>query len=58
MKYLSLVLMWPKAILWLKIEMEKSRLNDLANVLGCKLGILPTSCLSLSCGASFRSIQV
>lgn len=56
-EHLSWVLIWFETILGLKINLEKSKLiivrlvvdvDDLARVLGCKVGTLPTSYLGLS----------
>ncbi|RVW49060.1 putative ribonuclease H protein [Vitis vinifera] len=67
LRYLSQVFMWYEAIFRLKINFDKSEVipvgkvfnvENLASVLGCKIGKLPTSYLDLPFGASFRSSRV
>lgn len=66
-EHLSWVLIWFETILGLKINLEKSKLiivrlvvdvDDLARVLGCKVGTLPTSYLGLSLRAPSRFSRV
>lgn len=63
MEHLSLNLMWFKVSFGLKINEEESELilvqltidvENLAKVLGCKVGTLPTSYLRMPIGAPFR----
>ena len=63
---LSWVFMWFKVIYGLKINLDKSELilvgkvsnkEDLAMVVGCKVGSLPSTYLGLPLDASFKSVQ-
>ena len=65
--YLRWVFIWFEAISRLKINMEKNELivvGDVSNVeehaevLGCKVGALPTTYLGLPLGAPYRSSRV
>ena len=67
MEALSWAFMWFEAISGLKINLHKSDLipggvvlnfEDLARVLGCKVGSLPSCYLDLPLGAAFKSSQV
>ena len=58
--------MWFKVIYGLKINLDKSELilmgkvsnkEDLAMVVGCKVGSLPSTYLGLPLDASFKSVQ-
>ena len=64
---LSWVFMWFEAYSMLKINLEKSELipirdvpnlEKLSEVLGCKVGALPTTYLGLPFGASYKSIRI
>ena len=64
LEYLSWILMWFEAMLGLKINLEKSELipisevlnlEDLVGALGCKVGALPTTYLVLLLGAPLKS---
>ena len=64
---LSWAFMWFEAIFGLKINLHKSELipmgvvpnfEDLARVLGCKVGSLPSCYLGLPLGAAFKSSRV
>ena len=59
--------MWFRVIFGLKFNLDKSvlipneqvsNIEDLAWVVGCKVGFLPTTYLGLPLGASFKSLQV
>ena len=59
--------MWFEAYSVLKINLEKSELipirdvpnlEELTEVLGCKVGALPTTYLGLPFGASYKSIRI
>ena len=63
--YLSWLLMWFEAISGLKINLTKcelipvgraENLDELALVLGCKVGVLPTTYLGLPLGAPYNSL--
>ena len=67
LKYLSCVFMWFETCLGLKIILEKGELipvgdvpnlEGLAEVLGCKVGTLPTTYLGLHFGAPYKSNRV
>ena len=56
--------MWFKAISGLKINLEKGEListgrvpimEELADILGCKMGLLPSKYLGLPLGSTFKS---
>ena len=62
--HLHWVLMWFKAISGLKINLEKGEListgrvpimEELADILGCKMGLLPSKYLGLPLGSTFKS---
>ncbi|RVW27259.1 hypothetical protein CK203_103088 [Vitis vinifera] len=64
LEYLSWVFMWFEACLSLKINLEKSELipigevpnlEEFAEVLGCKVGSLPSTYLGLPLGAPYKS---
>ena len=59
--------MWFEALLWLKVNMEKSELipigrvenvGELADEYGYKVGNLPSTYLGMPLGAPFKSISV
>ena len=59
--------MWFEVIFGLKFNLDKSvlipkeqvsNIENLAWVVGCKVGFLPTTYLGLPLGASFKSLQV
>ena len=63
--HLSWLLMWFEAISGLKINLDKSELIpvgrvsnvvELASVIGCKVGVLPTTYLGLPLGAAHNSM--
>ena len=67
LEHLSCGFMWFKAMFGLKINMEKSELipigdvtnvEDLASVLGCKIGNLSSTYLSLTLGAPHKFVRV
>ena len=62
--HLHWVLMWFKAISGLKINLEKGEListgrvpimEELVDILGCKMGLLPSKYLGLPLGSTFKS---
>ena len=62
--HLHWVLMWFEVISKLKINLEKSELilvgrvpimEELADILGCKMGLLPSKYLGLPLGSTFKS---
>ena len=67
LRYLSQVFIWFEVISDPKINLDKSEVipiwkvsnaQELAQVLGCRIGKLPTSYLGLSLGASYKSSKV
>ena len=67
LKYLSWILMWFKALLGLKINLNKSEIipigpvdnvEELASKLGCKAGSFPMSYLGLPLGAKHKALGV
>ncbi|RVX10471.1 Transposon TX1 uncharacterized 149 kDa protein [Vitis vinifera] len=67
LEHLSCGFMWFKAMFGLRINMEKSELipigdvtnvEDLASVLGCKIGNLSSTYLSLTLGAPHKFVRV
>ena len=66
-EHLSWVFVWFEACSRLKINLEKSELilvgnvpnmEELAEVLGCKVGVLPTTYLGLPLGAPYKSSRI
>ncbi|RVW32316.1 Protein ARABIDILLO 1 [Vitis vinifera] len=66
-RVLELIFMWFEVISRLKINLEKSELiligdasnlDELAGILGCKVGALLTICLSLPLGAPYKFYRV
>ena len=66
-EHLSWVFVWFEACSRLKINREKSELilvgnvpnmEELAEVLGCKVGVLPTTYLGLPLGAPYKSSRI
>lgn len=56
-EYLSWAFMWFEAILFLKVNLEKSEsinVEELARDMGCRVGNLPITYLGLQLGAPFR----
>ena len=62
--HLHWVLMWFEAISGLKINLEKSErilvgrvpiMEELVDILGCEVGLLPSKYLGLPLGATFKS---
>ena len=67
LEYLCWVFMWFEVILGLKINLEKkelipignvSKLEELVEILGCKVCALPTTYLGLPLGAPHKSYRV
>ena len=67
LQYLGWTFMWFEAISGLKVNLSKTEaisvgdnipMETLALVLGCKIGSLPTSYLSLPLGAPYKSTRV
>ena len=67
LKYLSWILMWFKALLGLRINLNKSEIvpigsvdnvQELAVEIGCGIGSLPSSYLGLPLGASHKALGV
>lgn len=67
LEYLSWAFTWLEAISGLKTNLDKSELipveqvskiKDLAREVGCKVGSLPSTYLSLPLGASFKSLHM
>ena len=65
--YLSWILLWFESITGLKINLDKSsilsvgdvvNLDVLTSKLGCKIGVLPSTCLGLPLGTRRNSLQV
>ncbi|WKA05074.1 hypothetical protein VitviT2T_023059 [Vitis vinifera] len=65
--YLSWFLMWFEAVLWLRINLEKSELipigrveniDDLTMDFGYRVGSLPSTYLGLSLGAPFKLVTI
>ncbi|RVW38638.1 LINE-1 reverse transcriptase-like [Vitis vinifera] len=67
LQYLSWNFMWFEAISGLKVNLSKTEafpvgegipMETLASILGCKIGILPTTYLGLPLGAPYKSTRV